>query len=535
MAFDEANFRKLAKEAKYSDEEIDAYIAKQSNVNTATGQQFGEAGQKAIDEKAQELRNAGSPVPGTEAPAEQTSTLSKLFDWIKTPAGTAAVTGAGIGLGELARKGVLSRKTTPEISTKIEPTFNQLPEIAAPAPQAPAPVQQPTFTGNAQPTTLPTQQGYGATTMNAPAGVPGPAVPPAAAAPAPVAPTAAPAPVDPLQAARIRKAEAEAAIAEHKLQQLQAGPKTVSSGKSATPGFSEADIKMVESGGAASASKALEAQKIASSVAPTPDPIATTATPVEKAAAVETVAKETQKPIEGKTGAAVKPEMSAAGKTAMEKFGAQYPDVAAQLAKEGKVGLLGFGSGDISLYNTYGAEGRKAVLEHFNKGQPLGPHDPNYENLMSQVRKGVPASEVPGLMAQLPSEAEAGNYGKAEFGKPASINPEGKLIQGKNQVNKLLKAGGPAVLMMALADAAKAETPKERQQAIGNALLGLLPPGADIGEAGAPTLSREQRAKQEEIALLGSPFYNTQAAKNIRQAKKVGAGRGIAPPSAYQR
>lgn len=292
MAFDEVNFRKLAKEANYSDDEIDSYIAKQSTANTATGQEFGTAAEKDIQQKAQELRDAGSPVPGTQEPKTEQSTLSKMFDFVKTPAGTAAATGAAIGLGELARKGLASRKTaTPEVMPQIEPTFTPPTAPAIEAPKAPA------FTGNAQPTAMPVQQPYGATTINAPTGVPGPAIPPSGAAPQPVAPVA-PAPVDPIQAARIRKAEAEAAIAEHKLQQLQAGPKTVASGKAATPGYSEAEMKMVQQGGAASASKALEAQKIAGSVAPKPDPIAATATPAEKASAVAVV-EETPKTSSG--------------------------------------------------------------------------------------------------------------------------------------------------------------------------------------------------------------------------------------------
>lgn len=186
------------------------------------------------------------------------------------------------------------------ITPDIQKQAAALSPAAQEATQKPSvtPGQQPAFTGNAQPTVMPAQQPYGATTINAPTGVPGPAVPPSGAAPQPVAPVA-PAPVDPIQAARIRKAEAEAAIAEHKLQQLQAGPKTVASGKAATPGYSEAEMKMVQQGGAASASKALEAQKIAGSVAPKPDPIVATATPAEKASAVAVVEETPKAPSSG--------------------------------------------------------------------------------------------------------------------------------------------------------------------------------------------------------------------------------------------
>jgi hypothetical protein len=66
-----------------------------------------------------------------------------------------------------------------------------------------------------------------------------------------------------------------------------------------------------------------------------------------------------------------------------------------------------------------------------------------------------------------------------------------------------------------------------------------LPPGADILEAGAPTLSLEQIQQARNMNLLGSPYAQTEQAKKFRAkeeyVRKVGAGRGIAPPSAYLR
>lgn len=227
--------------------------------------------------------------------------------------------------------------------------------------------------------------------------------------------------------------------------------------------------------------------------------------------------------------------MSPAARAGAEAFAKQYPDVAAKLEKQGQFGILGFGSGDNNLYNTYGAEGRKAVLEYFHGGKPLGPYEPNYETLMKTVRQGVPAGDVSGLMSRLPAEAEAGNFG--QLGTPASFGgKKGGLVKGAGQVSAALKAGGPALLLMSMADLAKAKTQEEKMNA-GLGILGaILPPGLDIFPAGeGSTISEKERARQEEFAMLGSPYYQTQQAKNLRQAKKVGAGRGIAPPSQYQR
>lgn len=447
MAFDEANFRKLAKEANYSDDEIDSYIAKQSTVNTATGQEFGTAGEKDIQQKAQELRDAGSPVPGTEAPKEEQSTLSKVFDWVKTPAGTAIATGAAIGAGELARKGLASRKTAmPDVMPQIEPTFTP---PAAPAPEAP---KAPTFTSNAQPTAMPAQQPYGATTINAPTGVPGPAVPPAAAAPQPVAPVA-PAPVDPIQAARIRKAEAEAAIAEHKLQQLQAGPKTVASGKAATPGYSEAEMKMVQQGGAASASKALEAQKIAGSVAPKLDPIAATATPAEKASAVAVV--------ESKPESVVKKPKAA---------------IPAGMTKE-EFGMMNH------LLGTYG-----------------GKENPMAQQAYAQVK------EILGYTPAYP-KGQGGSLTSEETGKILGWRKEsipGPKVNLTHEMKGILKKGGPAAIaaMVLTPEFAKAST-AEKRQIIGES---LLPIGLTPTELAPGTLTEKQLKAFEQSQKLGSPY-----------------------------
>ena len=54
--------------------------------------------------------------------------------------------------------------------------------------------------------------------------------------------------------------------------------------------------------------------------------------------------------------------------------------------------------------------------------------------------------------------------------------------------------------------------------------------GMDVGGANAPGVQMTP-----DVYKLGSPYAQSEEAKRHRQAEKVGAGRGIAPPSAYQR
>lgn len=435
MAFDEVKFRKLAKDTNYSDDEIDAYIAKQSSVNTATGQQFGIAAEQDIDQKAQELRDTGSPVPGTIAPQDERSTSSKVLDWIKTPVGTATTSGIAILAAELARRGISARKTAARQTTpQIDPMFDLPGPSAASAASAAEAPKPPAFTGNAQPTAMPTQPSYGATTINAPTGVPNVAAPNAPAAPpADVAPQ----PVDPIQAARIRKAEAEAAIAEHKLQQLQAGPKTVASGKSATPGYSETEMKMVQQGGAASASKALEAKQIAGSVAPTPDPVMATATPAEKAAAV-----------------AVVEEAPKATSTGMRE---QY-----HKSKKNPIGPGGFNW-------LSGQEGPKAqqLWE-----EVYGKKNVPYEQVVSDYSKAKVGPQVP---------RESGKPG-GSFEKPKEI-PE--YIKGSASIPALLSLAGNALGGVAIAKEIKEAKKTGDWSNVGldviGQILGNIAPKAGLG------------------------------------------------------
>ena len=101
---------------------------------------------------------------------------------------------------------------------------------------------------------------------------------------------------------------------------------------------------------------------------------------------------------------------------------------------------------------------------------------------------------------------------------------------------KAAKVGGVLGALIAIPDLAKAETVGQRGMAGANLLEAVLPPGftmtgAGEGSANVPSMNAAM--------LLGSPYAQSDFAKKLRQdqeyTRKVGSGRGIAPPSAYQR
>lgn len=113
-----------------------------------------------------------------------------------------------------------------------------------------------------------------------------------------------------------------------------------------------------------------------------------------------------------------------------------------------------------------------------------------------------------------------------------------KTTENKKLV-KIIGKAGLAGALVSLADLALAKTPEEKANA-GLGLLGaILPPGMDVNAAGAgSTLSPQQiQANQtgyENQFKLGSPFAQTQAAKDFRMSQKAGAGqgrRGVPPPN----
>lgn len=117
---------------------------------------------------------------------------------------------------------------------------------------------------------------------------------------------------------------------------------------------------------------------------------------------------------------------------------------------------------------------------------------------------------------------------------PAELTPG--ITKKTSAGTKPVRVAGTVGALMAISDLAKAETPGQRGMAGANLLEAILPPGMIMGGAGegsgtVPSMS--------QAMLLGSPYAQSPLAVKQRQAleyeRKVGAGRGIAPPSAYLR
>tara|TARA_R110000868_G_scaffold21708_6_gene90066 strand:- start:427 stop:2040 length:1614 start_codon:yes stop_codon:yes gene_type:complete len=240
--------------------------------------------------------------------------------------------------------------------------------------------------------------------------------------------------------------------------------------------------------------------------------------------------------------------MSPAARQGAEAFAQQYPDNAKALASEGRFGILGAGSGDNNLFNSYGSDMMKRIRDEVNQGQMVGPYA-NYETKVNPAIKAIsPETALGKELADLRASQTGGNFGP--LGTPASIGgKKGGLIQGTNMVAKAVKAGGPAALLMSIADAANAaQQGRYGEAAIRSAdvatdyipMIAQLKQGLSPTSAGeGSTLSAEQVQQVKNVNLLGSPYAQTEQAKKLREqeayARKVGAGRGVAPPSAYIR
>ena len=117
---------------------------------------------------------------------------------------------------------------------------------------------------------------------------------------------------------------------------------------------------------------------------------------------------------------------------------------------------------------------------------------------------------------------------------PADITPG--ITKKTSAGTKPVRVAGTVGALMAISDLAKAETPGQRGMAGANLLEAIMPPGFMMGGAGEGSGAVPSA---DAAMLLGSPYAQSELAKKRRQeqeyVRKVGAGRGIAPPSAYQR
>ena len=117
---------------------------------------------------------------------------------------------------------------------------------------------------------------------------------------------------------------------------------------------------------------------------------------------------------------------------------------------------------------------------------------------------------------------------------PAEITPG--ITKKTSAGTKPVRVAGTLGALIAIPDLAKANTPGQQAMAGANLLEAVLPPGFMMGSAGEGSSAVPGMS---QAMLLGSPYAQSEFAKKQRQeqeyVRKVGAGRGIAPPSAYQR
>ena len=204
-------------------------------------------------------------------------------------------------------------------------------------------------------------------------------------------------------------------------------------------------------------------------------------------------------------------KMSKAAKEGADLFAILHPEHAATLEKEGRFGIFRAGAGDNSLHNVWGSDVMKEIRQNLLEGELVGV-DERYKSLITPSLKEVPPeSEFGKKLAKIREEQPMGaTHGK--LGVPATIT-DNKIRTGKNLVPGAIKAGAPALLLMSIADAAKANTARE---AIGNVAESLLPMGISPSTLEAGTLYTPEQQKaftkllaQQQAAerqKLGSPY-----------------------------
>lgn len=163
------------------------------------------------------------------------------------------------------------------------------------------------------------------------------------------------------------------------------------------------------------------------------------------------------------------------------------------------------GPGDNWLYNTAGPEKRKAILKEFNDGKPAKTYDE--------------AQRLWNMYVESRREGFAGPEMTKEVRKERGIPPRENFGQ-LGTVAKVAGVAGLALTAAQMAQAAQAARKGDYSQAaeMGFNMLGLVP-GMGVGFS----------------ALTHAGGLNEGEAQELAYRQKVGAGRGIAPPSAYTR
>lgn len=161
------------------------------------------------------------------------------------------------------------------------------------------------------------------------------------------------------------------------------------------------------------------------------------------------------------------------------------------------------------------------------KGYAFVPGAQYIDVLRNDLGQGTYTQQFTGkdFPGTYPEAVETGKTINRELNRPtreqlkaqgAALPETTEGIVRKVGPSKMVKVGGVAGALVALSDLAKAEDMQQRREAVGNALLGLLPPGMDVNSLNANEAAQLQQ-------LFAQQAY----------AQKVGGGRGVAPPSAY--
>lgn len=154
-------------------------------------------------------------------------------------------------------------------------------------------------------------------------------------------------------------------------------------------------------------------------------------------------------------------------------------------AMEGLTFRGDLGPGDNWLFNTFGPEGRKAILAQYNEGKPAGSYE-NSQQIFARMqaeRLGPGRSELPRDIAK-------------ERGVPPPETNYGKL-------GKTAKMAGVAGLALTASQLAQAKNQNQAMQTLGEI---LLPLGMTPSELQPGTLGPEQIRAFQEAQKLGSPY-----------------------------
>lgn len=479
MAFDEAKFRASAKAAGYSDAEIDAEI-KGAAPAGAAAPTVAQTMDDTFAEKEKQLREEYDKKV-KQATTSEISLGDRTFEipsFFTSPAGIVTAVGAGIGLGStLYGAGSVAPKVYQSIKDRWmtkTPEIDRTIDIPLEATPSPTPNVSPT---PLQQSNLTPQEVQARADILKAAQ---PVAPPASQAPAPT--YTAPTPMT--------TAELDAAFAGKTPQA------PISTPISAAP---------------------VDAPAPTPSAAPN-SPVTSVVVDELKEMLQEDVTKPVAPPGELRTGTG-KPAFAGQGpaaalnKSGQPKLKPEYP------------GMEAVPSGMAFVPNAQYIDTMRQ-----NIGQP------DYTSIFTQ--RDFPLTNEMAIEQSKEINRSLGRATRAEAKAaglpPAEITPG--ITKKTSAGTKPVRVAGTVGALMAISDLAKADTPGQRGMAGANLLEAVLPPGFMMGGAGEGS---SNVPSMDAAMLLGSPYAQSPQAKKLRQeqeyVRKIGAGRGIAPPSAYKR